>query len=119
MLKNICLWSDKHKKCLSKLSKLLKEEDIGVETALAAEDMLAQAEESDVADIPEIEDSEDEAAFEDVDDGSSDAEADAALEEAESEAEAEEENTEALIGGTSSMATMDINFNNLSATSYF
>ena len=71
---------------------------------------------------PEIESSDEE--FEDLSEPDAGSEEEAALEEAIEEA-SEEENedadndTEALIGGTSSMATMDINFNNLSATSYF
>ena len=93
--------------------------------------MLAQVEESDMSSIPEIEDSDE--VFNDAEDAEEGSEEDEELEKVQAEEnkpkklmtdffkkkEPVEEDTEALIGGTSSMATMDINFNNLSATSYF
>ena len=90
--------------------------------------MLAQAEESDMSDVPEIEDTDEEFADAvDAEEGSEENEELQKEEANENEPKGkitdffkkEGGETEELIGGTSSMATMDINFNNLSATSYF
>ena len=108
------------------MSKLLQGENMGVETMLAAEDINAQVEEFKNDNEPNIDSTDDD--FTDTDttenplfnENAESDNIDELIEELtdEDENKKDEQGTETLIGGTSSMATMDININNLSATSY-